>query len=65
MNRLIKERKKRTVRKIILPITDRRGSGLGHVLLLMKTPLTRDIQLDFVYDINIIPLRSLYFYQNI
>ncbi len=54
MNRPIKERKKRIVRKIIVPITERRGSGLGHVLLLMETPLIRDIQLHFIYDINII-----------
>jgi hypothetical protein len=61
INRLIKERKKRVARKIMVPITDRRGSGLGHVLLLMETPLIRDIQLHFIYDINIIRLRLIYF----
>ena len=56
MNRPIKEREKSIVRKIIVPITDRKGSGLGHVLLLMETPLIRDRRLDFVYDINPISL---------
>lgn len=38
MNRPIKERKKRIVRKIIVPITDCKGSGLGHALLFIEIP---------------------------
>ena len=62
MNRPINERKKRIVRKIIVPITDLKGSGLGHVLLLIEIPLIRDSRLDFIYNINIMLLQVIYSY---
>jgi hypothetical protein len=38
MKRLMKVRKKRTVRKITVPNMAEKGSGVGHALSVMKPP---------------------------
>lgn len=40
INRLIKERKKRRVRKAIVPNTELKRSGVGQVFSAMETPLS-------------------------